>query len=123
MVLRYYFVVMKTRGDKMTNTTTEAVDWDDIPDTPEQRALIAAHNTEMKRAYPNLREIPADTPACDTKTAENVTQDTLCKSNAVQEAALGRLSSASRQRDMGAACDALDDFDDALRAIAGGRDE
>jgi len=35
MVLRYYFVVMKTRGDKMTNTTPEAVDWDEIPaDTP-----------------------------------------------------------------------------------------
>jgi len=26
---------MKTRGDKMTNTTPEAVDWDEIPaDTP-----------------------------------------------------------------------------------------
>lgn len=34
-----------------------------------------------------LALIPADTPACDTKTAENVPQDDLCKSNAVQEAA------------------------------------
>jgi len=41
----------------MTDTTPEAVDWDDIPDTPEQRALIAAHNAEMKRAYPNLIDL------------------------------------------------------------------
>jgi hypothetical protein len=30
---------------------------DDIPDTPEQRALIAAHNEEMRRKYPNMVEI------------------------------------------------------------------
>jgi transposase len=41
----------------MTDTTLEAVDWDYIPDTPEQRALIAAHNAEMKRAYPNLIDL------------------------------------------------------------------
>ena len=32
-------------------------DCDDIPDTPEQRALIATHNAEMKRKHPNLVEI------------------------------------------------------------------
>ena len=32
-------------------------DCDDIVDTPEQRALIAWHNDEMKRKYPNLVEI------------------------------------------------------------------
>jgi hypothetical protein len=31
-------------------------DWPDIPDTPEQRALIAALNAEIKRKYPNLVE-------------------------------------------------------------------
>jgi len=31
--------------------------------------------------------IPADTPACDTKTAENAAQTDLCKENAPQEAA------------------------------------
>jgi hypothetical protein len=39
------------------DTPAEPVDWDDIPDTPEQRALIAAHNSEMKRAYPNLIDL------------------------------------------------------------------
>ena len=33
------------------------MDWPDIPDTPEQRALIAAHNAEMLRKHPNLRSI------------------------------------------------------------------
>jgi len=41
----------------MTDTTPEAFDWGYIPDTPEQRALIAAHNAEMKRAYSNLVDL------------------------------------------------------------------
>ena len=28
---------IQSQETKMTNTTPEAVDWDDIPDTPEQR--------------------------------------------------------------------------------------
>jgi hypothetical protein len=118
----------------MTQDTTPAgVDWDDIPDTPEQRALIAKHNADMRQKYPNMVEITehAGTPACDTKTAENAAQVDLCTENApqdaakvtVQESALSRLSSATRQRDMEAACDAIDDFDDALRAIARGRND
>lgn len=46
---------------------TPAADCDDIPDTPEQRALIASHNAGMRSKYPNLREIPADTPAAGGK--------------------------------------------------------
>jgi|TARA_R110000851_G_scaffold173052_1_gene319369 hypothetical protein len=34
--------------------TTE---YDDIPDTPEQRALIAKHNAGMKIKHPDLVEI------------------------------------------------------------------
>jgi hypothetical protein len=37
-------------------------DWPDIPDTPEQRALIAELNAEIKRKYPNLVEISALDP-------------------------------------------------------------
>jgi hypothetical protein len=37
-------------------------DWPDIPDTPEQRALIADLNAEIKRKYPNLVEIGALNP-------------------------------------------------------------
>lgn len=37
-------------------------DWPDIPDTPEQRALIAAHNSGMKRKHPDLVEIDAPKP-------------------------------------------------------------
>jgi hypothetical protein len=30
---------------------------DDIPNTPEQRALIAKHNADIKIKYPNLVEV------------------------------------------------------------------
>lgn len=32
-------------------------DWPDIPDTPEQRALIAEHNERMRREHPNMVRI------------------------------------------------------------------
>jgi len=32
-------------------------DWPDIPDTPEQRALIAEHNAEVNRKFPKLVKI------------------------------------------------------------------
>lgn len=32
-------------------------DWPDIPDTTEQRALIAEHNERMRREHPNLVQI------------------------------------------------------------------
>ena len=76
----------------MTQDTTPAgVDWDDIPDTPEQRALIAKHNADMRQKYPNMVEITehAGTPACDTKTAENATQTDLCVKNDPQSAIAG----------------------------------
>lgn len=35
------------------------LEYDDIPDTPEQRALIATHNAKMKELYPDMVEIKA----------------------------------------------------------------
>ena len=32
-------------------------EWDEIPDTPEQRALIKEHNERMRREYPDLEQI------------------------------------------------------------------
>jgi hypothetical protein len=32
-------------------------DWPDIPDTPEQRALIEKHNADIRKKHPNLVEI------------------------------------------------------------------
>lgn len=32
-------------------------DFDDIPDTPEQRAMIAEHNAKMRHPHPNMVEI------------------------------------------------------------------
>ena len=32
-------------------------DWPDIPDTPEQRALIAEHNDRIRRDHPNMVQI------------------------------------------------------------------
>jgi hypothetical protein len=29
-------------------------DWPEIPDTPDQRALIEEHNAKMRRKYPDL---------------------------------------------------------------------
>jgi hypothetical protein len=36
---------------------------DDIPDTPDQRALIAAHNKDMRRKYPNMDDLIWISPA------------------------------------------------------------
>lgn len=37
--------------------TPQEADYDDIPNTPEQRALIKRHNEEMRRKHPNLKSI------------------------------------------------------------------
>lgn len=45
------------------------LDWPDIPDTPEQRALIAEHNRRIRAQHPNMRQIDgfpsADAPSPD----------------------------------------------------------
>jgi len=95
----------------------------------EAAGLFAGDSGKVETYYRTLALIPADTPACDTKTAENVTQDALCKSNAVQEAAqvllgddftsplLEVLDAYNNDYQVG------QDVLKALRAIAGGRDE
>jgi hypothetical protein len=44
---------------------TSPYEWDDIPDTPEQRALIATHNGDIRRKYPNMVKISEPTPEHD----------------------------------------------------------
>jgi len=71
----------------MTNTTPEAVDWDDIPDTPEQRALIAAHSAEMKRAYPNLIDLDSLSAQLEAAEAKLATAHSQGKAEGLREAA------------------------------------
>jgi hypothetical protein len=47
-------VTLHTADKEVSNMTVED---DDIPDTPEQRALIAKHNADIKIKHPNLVEI------------------------------------------------------------------
>jgi hypothetical protein len=50
-------------------------------------AACLGHITRFEDLAAILALIPADTSACDTKTAENATQTDLCKENVTQEAA------------------------------------
>ena len=94
-----------------------------------EAAGCIGHITRHEDLDAILALIPSDTPACDTKTAENVTQDALCKLNAAQEAARVLLGDDytsplievldAYNNDYDVAQDVLK----ALRAIAGGRDE
>lgn len=46
----------KAQADLAAMQPTPAeMEYDDIPDTPEQRALIKAHNDEIRRKHPNLK--------------------------------------------------------------------
>jgi hypothetical protein len=122
----------------MTDTTPEAVERF-TPDalaggiTPVMRPAIsgkfvrhsdyAALSAQLEAAKQH-----ADTPACDTKTAENVTQDALCKSNAAQEAAMVLLGDDYNSPLLEMLDKYNNDYDvgqdvlKALRAITGGKE-
>lgn len=50
-------------GKKIIDGLREAIEkqhgWPEIPDTPEQRALVAKHNADIREKYPNLRPLPS----------------------------------------------------------------